>query len=95
MEWNHEVHAEEALPRPTEAVAQINQLLAYTEVPQESTGFSPFQLLYRRSVRGPGMILKKLWTKEVNIPEVRPSYKYVTEPHECLEDLLKLAHQEM
>ena len=54
-------------------------LLAYREVPQESTGFSPFQLLHRRLVRGPGTILKELWTKAVNIPEVKSSYKYITE----------------
>ena len=50
-------------------------LFAYREVPQESTGFSPFQLLYGRAVRGPGTILKELWTKEVNIPEVKSSYE--------------------
>ena len=43
----------------------INPLLfAYREVPQESTGFSPFELLYGRAVRGPMAILKQLWTKE-------------------------------
>ena len=36
-----------------------------SKVAQESTGLSPFRLLYRRSVRGPGTILKELWTKEV------------------------------
>ena len=70
-------------------------LFAYKEVPQESTGFSPFQLLYGRSVRGPGTILKELWTKEVNIPEVKSSYEYVTELRECLEDSLKLAQEEL
>ena len=70
-------------------------LFAYREVPQESTGFSPFQLLYRRSVRGPGTILKELWTKEVNIPEVKSSYEYVTELRERLEDSLKLAQEEL
>ena len=69
-------------------------LFAYREVPQESTGFSPFQLLYGRSVRGP-RILKELWTKEVNIPEVKSSYEYVTELRERLEDSLKLAHEEL
>ena len=54
-------------------------LFAYRKVPQESTGFSPFQLLYRRSVRLPGTILKELWTKEVNIHEVKSSYEYATE----------------
>ena len=67
-------------------------LFAYREVPQESTGFSPFQLLYGRSVRGPGTILKELWTKEVNIPEVKSSYEYVTE---LREDSLKLAQEEL
>ena len=70
-------------------------LFAYREVPQESTGFSPFQLLYGRSVRGPGTILKELWTKEVNIPEVKSSYEYVTELREHLEVSLKLAQEEL
>ena len=70
-------------------------LFAYREVPQESTRFSPFQLLYRHSVRGPGTILKELWTKEVNIPEVKSSYKYVTELQKHLEDSLKLAQEEL
>ena len=52
-------------------------LFAYREVPQLSTGFSPFQLLY-----GPGTILKELCTKEVNIPKVNFSYEYVTELRE-------------
>ena len=44
----------------------INPLLfPYREVPQESTGFLPFKLLYRRAVRGPLTILKQLWTKEI------------------------------
>ena len=51
-----------------------------------STGFSAFQLLYGRSLRGPGTVLKELWTKEVNIPEVKTSYEYVTELRERLED---------
>ena len=47
----------------------INPLLfAYREVPQESTGFSPFELLYGRAVRGPMFILKELWTKELEEP---------------------------
>ena len=70
-------------------------LFAYREVPQESTGFSPFQLLYGCSVRGPGTILKELWTKEVNVPEKKTSYEYVSKLHECLEDSLKLAQEEL
>ena len=36
-------------------------LFAYREVPQESTGFSPFELLYGRHVRGPLDVLKEEW----------------------------------
>ena len=74
----------------------INPLLfAYREVPQESTGFSPFELLYGRAVRGPMFILKELWTKELEEPEVKNSYQDVFELREKLEDTLKLAHTEL
>ena len=36
-------------------------LFAYREVPQESTGFAPFELLYGRDIRGPLDILKDEW----------------------------------
>ena len=52
--------------QPRQWPRYINAVLfAYREVPQESTGFSPFELLYGRTVRGPIQILKELWTKEV------------------------------
>ncbi|XP_074609412.1 uncharacterized protein LOC141863662 [Acropora palmata] len=74
----------------------INPLLfAYREVAQESTGFSPFELLYGRAVRGPMFILKELWTKELEVPEVKNSYQYVFELREKLEDTLKIAHEEL
>lgn len=36
-------------------------LFAYREVPQGSTGFSPFELLYGRQVRRPLDLLKEHW----------------------------------
>ena len=36
-------------------------LFAYREAPQESTGFSPFELLYGRDVRGPLDVVKEEW----------------------------------
>ena len=39
-------------------------LFAYREAPQESTGFSPFELLYGRHVRGPLDVLREVWTEE-------------------------------
>ena len=82
--------------QPRQWHCYINPLLfAYREVPQESTGFSPFELLYGRAARGPMTILKQLWTKEVEEPEVKNSYQYVFELREKLEDTLKLAHSEL
>ena len=43
-----------------------NPLLCfYRETPQDSLGFSPFELLYGRTVRGLLAILKELWTGDV------------------------------
>ncbi len=40
-------------------------LFAYREVPQASTGFSPFELLYGRDVRGPLALLQEMWEGSV------------------------------
>ena len=74
----------------------INPLLfAYREAPQEAAGFSPFELLYGRTVRGPVQILKELWTKETDVPEVKTSNQYVLELRERLDDTMKLALEEL
>jgi transposase InsO family protein len=36
-------------------------LFAYREVPQETTGFSPFELVYGREVRGSLDVIKESW----------------------------------
>ena len=36
-------------------------LFAYREVPQASTGFSPFELLYGRAIHGPLDVLRQAW----------------------------------
>jgi len=52
-------------------------LFAYREVRQDSLGYSPFELLYGRTVRGPMSILRELMTNEAAEPEVKTSYEYV------------------
>ena len=52
-------------------------LFAIREVPRESLGFSPFELLYGRSVRGSMAILRELWSGEVNDEQVLSTYQYV------------------
>ena len=52
-------------------------LFAVREVPQESLGYSLFELLYGQNVRGPMAILRELWTDEVEDKQVRSTYDYV------------------
>lgn len=70
-------------------------LFAYREAPQESLGFSPFELLYGRTVRGPMAILKDLWTDDVQEPEVRTTYQYILDLRQRLEDTLEVARKEL
>ena len=81
--------------KPKDWDRYINPLLfAYRETPHEHTGFAPFELLFGRTVRGPMMILKELWTKEVQEPEIKSTYQYVLDLRERLEETCKLAQQE-
>ena len=41
-------------------------LFAYREVPQATVGFSPFELLYGREMRGPLDVLKEEWIENPN-----------------------------
>ena len=70
-------------------------LFAYREAPQASTGFSPFELLYGRAVRGPIQILRELMTKEIQEPEIKTVYHYVLDLRERLEETLKAATEEL
>ena len=70
-------------------------LFAVREVPQESLGFSPFELLYGRNVSGPMAILRELWSYEVNDEEVLSTYQYVIELRERLKQTCKLARENM
>ena len=66
-------------------------LFALREIPQESLGFSPFELLYGRNVRGPMQILKELWSVEEHDERVLLTYQYVIELRQRLEKTCKLA----
>ena len=69
-------------------------LFAYREVPQSSTGFSPFELLYGRTVRGPMQILKELWTGDCE-DEIRNTYQYVLKLRNRLEETCQLARESL
>ncbi|XP_067939845.1 LOW QUALITY PROTEIN: uncharacterized protein [Watersipora subatra] len=68
-------------------------LFAYREVPQESTGFSPFELLYGRTIRGPMDILRQLWTQDDAVGETKSSYQHVFDLRAKLEDTMELAQK--
>ena len=66
-------------------------LFAVREIPQESIGFSPLELLYERNVRGPMQILRELWSVEETDEHARLTYQYVIDLRKRLEKTCKLA----
>ncbi|GFO40116.1 gypsy retrotransposon integrase-like protein 1 [Plakobranchus ocellatus] len=73
----------------------IAALFAYREAPQESLGFSPFELLYARPVRGPMTILRELWTEDITDEEVKTTYQYVIDLREKMEKVIEVAHDNL
>lgn len=69
-------------------------LFAYREVPQESTGFSPFELLYGRRVRGPLDVLREMWTGDEPVEE-QTVFTHLTEMRKRLEQMSELVQSNM
>ena len=66
------------IEQPQEWHKLIDPLLfAYRELPNETTGFSPLELVYGRKVRGLMQILQELWTGETFHDETRTTYQYI------------------
>lgn len=63
-------------------------LFAYRDVSQESTKFSPFDLVYARSVRGPMAVLKDCCFEGT-------TYQYVLDLKERLARTRELAHEKL
>lgn len=70
-------------------------LFVYREVPQSSLGFSPFEMLYDRAVRGLWTILKELRANEQLETVLKTTYTYVLELRERLEATCKVAHDSL
>ena len=66
-------------------------LFAYREVPQETTGFSPFELLFGRRVRGPLDVLKEEWTGDRGTAV--PVATHVVEMRERLVEMTQLVSE--
>uniref|UniRef100_A0A3B5QTU2 ribonuclease H n=2 Tax=Xiphophorus maculatus TaxID=8083 RepID=A0A3B5QTU2_XIPMA len=66
-------------------------LFAYREVPQASTGFSPFELLYGYEVRGPLSLLRETWEGDKERSQAVDVVSYVVQMRERLEKMMALA----
>ena len=69
-------------------------LFAHREVPQASTGFSPFELLYGRDVRGPLDILKEVWETTSRITDENV-ISYVLSTRERLREMSELVQENL
>ncbi|XP_075758104.1 uncharacterized protein LOC142818935 [Pelodiscus sinensis] len=69
-------------------------LFAYKEVPQESIGFSPFELLYGRRARGPLDLIRDEWEGKAS-PDGDAVVEYVLTFRERLGEFLGLAREDL
>ena len=97
IQWYFEDDAETAVCRKAQALGQIYKRSAflYQEVPQEPTGFSPFEIVFGRTARGQMRILRHLWTQEDDDTDVRTTYQHVLELKDRLEHTTKIAREEL
>ena len=78
--------------RPSDWDRYVNAaLFAYREIKQESTGFSPFECLYGRVVKGPSQLLYEQWTQKSVDAEERTVSEYVQNLATMLQDRVKEA----
>jgi len=70
--------------RPQDWSRYITPLMMFAvrDTPQDSMGFTPFELLFGHRVRTPMTLLKHLWTGEKEDPEVKTAYQYVLDLRE-------------
>src|SRR3984885_5176657 len=70
-------------------------LFALRDSVHEGHGFTPFELVYGRSPRGPMRILRELWTKDEVTEEVRDECSYVEDLQNRIEETCKIAQIEL
>lgn len=68
-------------------------LFAIREMPNESTGFSPFELLFGRQPRGPIELLANSWTGQKVTEEEKLLYQYVFDLKNTITEACQLAQQ--
>ena len=68
-------------------------LFAYREVPHNATGFSPFELLYGREVRGPLSVLKHNWTSDNNDDNEKDIVTHLMDMRKRIKNLMQEANE--
>ena len=85
-----------SVERPKDWDRYIEPLLfAYREAPQASTGFSPFEQLYGRSVRGLMEILREMLSGDEPSEETRAAYEYVIDLRNRIDATCRLASENL
>lgn len=69
-------------------------LFAMWETPQESLGFSPADLVFGQTVRGPLRLLREKWLADKSGPKLN-TLDYVTSFHERLHHACELARKSL
>ena len=80
------------MDHPAEWDRYINAVLfAYREIPNDTLRFSPFELLYGRTVRGPLSIIHELVSNISIDADIKASYQYVVDLRNKLHETAKIA----
>ncbi|XP_064093832.1 uncharacterized protein LOC135206342 [Macrobrachium nipponense] len=70
-------------------------LFAIREAPQESLGFSPFEMLFGRSVRGPLSVIKDEWLSAPSSSQIQSVKQYMSKLQKILCDVRKLVKENL
>ncbi|XP_068232999.1 uncharacterized protein [Palaemon carinicauda] len=68
-------------------------LFAMREIPSDTLGFSPFELLYGYQVRGPLLILNEIWTNTDLSNDTQNVYSFLFDLRNRLEETSKIAQE--
>ena len=67
-------------------------LFAVRELPNASTGFSPFEMMFGRQPRGPIDLLANAWSGGEDAKEAKTTYQHVVDLKNSIYDMCKIAH---